>query len=194
LLKEIAELTSAKESLDSQIVKLREDMELAIRERDEKAEKYLREIDTVKEEMNQRIHDNLVKYEEEARALEKECNDIIEANNSQMKEVREQCKRDVDAADEERKKAEEKYEELSAAHEKLTEEKTLCEARLKGVRAQHGLMTDDDDYTEEDTFSILEKEHEAFERFYNSQWDKTKKKIRKSILNMENLTGRKRHK
>ncbi len=194
LLKQIEALTEEKESLGSQITQLREDMEVAIREGEEKAEKYLHEIDTVKEEMNKRIHDNLTKYEEEARALEKECNDIIEANNSQMREVREQCKRDVDSAREERREMEDKYENLSAEHEKLAEEKTLCEARLKGIRAQHGLMTEADDYTDEDTFSALEKEFEAFERFYNNQWGKTKKKIRKSILNMENLTGRKRHK
>jgi hypothetical protein len=55
-------------------------------------------------------------------------------------------------------------------------------------------MTEADDFTEKETFDVLEKEFEAFERFYNSQWSKTKRKIRKSILSFDNLTGRKRQK
>ena len=144
--------------------------------------------------MNKRIHDNITKHEEETRALEKQCNDMLETANSEMREMREQCRVDVATAREERREMEYKYESLFTEHERVTEAKTLCEARLKAMRAQQGLMTDEDDFTERESFGVLEKEFKAFERFYNSQWSKTKKKIRKSILNKDNLISRKRHK
>jgi hypothetical protein len=192
LLKEIENLNSEKEALDLRIAELRDELANANEASDAREAKYILEIENIKDEMGKRIHDNLTKYEEETRALEKECTERLESNNSQMREIREQCRNEVANAREDRRQMEFKYESLSAEHEKLAEEKTLCEAMLKGVRAQHGLMTEADDYTEKATFDMLEKEFEAFERFYNSQWSKTKKKIRKSILNAENLTGRKR--
>jgi hypothetical protein len=192
LLKEIENLNSEKEALDLRIAELRDELANANEASDAREAKYILEIENIKDEMGKRIHDNLTKYEEETRALEKECTERLEYNNSQMREIREQCRNEVANAREDRRQMEFKYESLSAEHEKLAEEKTLCEAMLKGVRAQHGLMTEADDYTEKATFDMLEKEFEAFERFYNSQWSKTKKKIRKSILNAENLTGRKR--
>ena len=134
-------------------------------------------LEEIKEEMNKRIHENLMKYEEEARALEKECNDRLEKASEEIREMSEQCRANVATAREERREMEFKYDKLYNENERLKEEKTLCEARIKGIRAQYGLMTEEDDFTERDTFGELEKEYEAFERFYNSQWDKTKKKI-----------------
>jgi hypothetical protein len=194
LIKELEALKSDNESLGVQIESLREEITLATRETDELEEKHALEMETLKEEMNKRIHDNITKHEEETRALEKQCNDMLETANSEMREMREQCRVDVATAREERREMEYKYESLFTEHERLTEAKTLCEARLKAMRAQQGLMTDEDDFTERESFGVLEKEFKAFERFYNSQWSKTKKKIRKSILNKDNLISRKRHK
>jgi len=194
LRKKIEELKAQKEEKELQIGSLNENIERMEREAGEAQERYSQEIENVKEEMNKRIHDNLTKYEEEARELERECNERLENASIEMREMSEQCRVSVATAREERREMEFKYDKLSSEYERLSAEKTLCEARLKGVRAQYGLMTEEDDFTERDTFGELEKEFEAFERFYNSQWSKTKKKIRKSILNMDNLTGRKRRK
>lgn len=194
LQKEIEELDAEKQRLDLKVETLCGEIERMEEESAAKKAEYELAIENVKEEMNKRIHDNLTKYEEETRALEKECNERLEASNTRMREMREQCREEVAFAKEERNQMEFKYDSLSAAHEKLTEEKLVCEARLKGVREQYGLMTEADDFTERDTFGKLEKEFEAFERFYNTQWSKTKRKIRKSILNFDNLTGRKRQK
>jgi chromosome segregation ATPase len=194
LKKEIDGLKAERALLDLQISEFNEEIARKEAEKAELEAKHSEEIEEVREEMNKRMHDNLEKYENESRELEKEFNERLESSNIEMMELREQCRLDVAAAREERRVMEFKYDDLYMAHEKLSEEKTLCEARLKGVRAQYGLMTEEDDFTERDTFGELEKEYEAFERFYNSQWDQTKKKIRKSILNFDNLTGRKRRK
>ena len=194
LTKEINVMKAEKESLDLQIDSLRSEIDKLCLESKEKDERHAAELDNVKEELNKRIHDNLTKYEEETRALEKACNERLEASGAQMRELRERCNAEIAAAKEERNKTEIKFESLSAEHEKLSEEKKVCEARLKGVREQFGLMTDVDDFTERETFGELETEFEAFKRFYNRQWNQTKKKIRKSILNIDNLTDRKRQK
>jgi hypothetical protein len=194
LTKEINGIKAEKESLGLQIESLRSEIDKLCLESKEKDERHAAELDNVKEELNKCIHDNLIKYEEETRALEKACNERLEASGAQIRALREQCNAEIETAKEERNKTEIKLESLSAEHKKLSEEKKICEARLKGVREQFGLMTDADDFTERETFCELETEFAAFKRFYNRQWKQTKKKIRKSILNVENLTEQKRQK
>ena len=79
--------------------------------------------------------------------------------------------------------------ELERAHEELKSENELAQARLKGIRAEHGLMTDEDSFTDKERFDRLEKEYDAFTRFYKSQWNKTKKQIRKKVLDPKSLKG-----
>ncbi|MBR6794692.1 MAG: hypothetical protein IKM52_01115, partial [Clostridia bacterium] len=71
----------------------------------------------------------------------------------------------------------------------LAEEKLVCEARIKALRLEKGRLPETEDFTDKKAFDSLEKEFEAFHRFYQKQWSKTKKKIRKDILNYENLKG-----
>jgi chromosome segregation ATPase len=79
--------------------------------------------------------------------------------------------------------------ELKTAHDELKSENELAQARLKGIRAEHGLMTDEDSFTDKERFDRLEKEYDAFTRFYKSQWNKTKKQIRKKVLDPKSLKG-----
>ena len=46
-------------------------------------------------------------------------------------------------------------------------------------------------FTDKERFDRLEREYEAFARFYKRQWKQTKKEIRKSLLNYAALKGRK---
>ena len=82
-----------------------------------------------------------------------------------------------------------RYGELSTLHEALQEEKLACEARIKALRLEKGTLPEADDLTTKQGFDALEKEFKAFDRFYRDQWRRTKKKIRKDILNYENLKG-----
>jgi chromosome segregation ATPase len=194
LYKDIAALQNEKEALGEEIGELESDIARITAEGEARELKHAEEIDRMKEDMNRRIHENLLKYEAEAHELERECNERLALTEAELREAQDQCREDVAAAREERRAIEYKYDTLEAEYKKIAEAKILCEARLKAIRAQYGLMTAEDDFTEKEDFDELEKEFEAFERFYESQWDQTKKKIRKSILNFDNLTGRKRHK
>ena len=57
------------------------------------------------------------------------------------------------------------------------------------MRLEKGTLPESDDMTSKQAFDALEKEYKAFERFYRAQWGKTKRKIRKELLNYENLKG-----
>ena len=66
-------------------------------------------------------------------------------------------------------------------YDDVSAEKLLTEARLKATRAANGLMSDED-FTDRVRFNELEREYTAFMKFYDEQWRKTKKKIRKEAL------------
>ena len=59
---------------------------------------------------------------------------------------------------------------------------SFVHAQLHGLRQQHGLITDEDDYSSRERFVELEKEYASFQRFFAGQWKHTKKRIRKNIL------------
>ena len=79
------------------------------------------------------------------------------------------------------------YDELKADFEKLLEEKRFAEARLKSYRFKNHEMTKEDDYTDKESFDELENELEVFIRFYKKEWTRTKRRIRKELLNIKNI-------
>jgi hypothetical protein len=48
-------------------------------------------------------------------------------------------------------------------------------------------MTSADDYTDKESFDELENELEVFIKFYKKEWTKTKRRIRKELLNIKNI-------
>ena len=58
------------------------------------------------------------------------------------------------------------------------------------IRVEHGEDIGEDAYTDKDGFDTLEREYIAFTRFYEEKWGRTKKKIRKKLLNYETLKGK----
>ncbi len=78
---------------------------------------------------------------------------------------------------------------LKEERSELLEEKLIANARIKAVRSSGGELVES--HTDKEKFDQLEKEYKAFTRFYKSQWKKTKREIRKSLLNFEALKGQK---
>ena len=76
----------------------------------------------------------------------------------------------------------EKAADMNKEHEKILQEDTLIRAQLHGLRQQHGLITDEEDFTSKERFLELEAEFKAFEELFETQWKYTKKRIRKEIL------------
>ena len=87
--------------------------------------------------------------------------------------------------------AEEALAEVSAERDRLSEQNTVCEARIKILRKENGEVFDENAFTSEEDFNELERELEAFVKFYDERWGITKKAIRKKLLSYQSLKGSK---
>ena len=73
---------------------------------------------------------------------------------------------------------------------RLSEENVICKARIHALQAQSGASFEADAFTEKEDFNELERELEAFVKFYEARWRITKKSIRKKLLSYQSLKGR----
>ncbi len=151
---------------------------------------HAKEIENVKELFSARIRENLLKYEKEAQALKSEAEEKEALAREELCKTQEAGRVEIHNMGEKVSKAEKACANLAEENAKLKEQMLLCEARMKAMRLQTGLMADED-FTERESFGALEAEYNAFKKFYDGQWAKTKKKIRKKILNLENLKEKK---
>ena len=139
-------------------------------------EKHLQNIAEVKSDYDGRMYELVGKH-----------NAQLEAANAEMSELRQDCRQQI--ADMKRETDEKKaeYNEFVEQFGALEERNLLLEAQMKAIRAEQGNMTAEDDYSEKESFTRLEREYKAFTSFYEKQWSKTKKKIRKTVLDPKNI-------
>ena len=166
----------------------------------ERENEHARIIEEMKEEHLARMRELNEKHVEELRALESEYNARIAAMQGEISSIKEQWQAEIselrqrwhaelDEARNELRISADRCERLEQELAQLEEEKLVCEARIKALRLEKGRLPESDSMTSKQAFDALEKEYKAFDRFYRAQWGKTKKKIRKEILNYENLKG-----
>ena len=104
---------------------------------------------------------------------------LIQQNNEKISQIEAQYNVDLKAATDEYQKQKEQ------AQEQIRQEKdknVILKAQLHGIRNQHGLITDEEDFTSKERFLELEAEFDAFEKLLKKQWGYTKKRIRRDIL------------
>lgn len=65
--------------------------------------------------------------------------------------------------------------------DKLSEENQGLKGQYFAFKQQHGLITDQDDFSSKDRFKELEKMKEAFNIFFKEQWKEAKTKIRNQV-------------
>ena len=99
---------------------------------------------------------------------EKACAEEVRSAQEKARNVEADCKKKCLEADEK--------------CEKITSEKIFVQAQLDGLRQQYGLISPQEDFTSKERFLELEKEYEAFEELFRTQWGYTKKRIRRDIL------------
>jgi chromosome segregation ATPase len=88
-----------------------------------------------------------------------------------------------------RKQAE--LDHFSAAYDELADEASLLRAQVLGQRARAMGVTpaELESMTEEESFNELERELEAFTKLYGRVWRRTKRKIRRDLLNPKYIKG-----
>ncbi|MBR6365598.1 MAG: hypothetical protein IKS10_05835 [Lachnospiraceae bacterium] len=139
-------------------------------EKENKIRSLLNEMDAAmsEAEAEKRRYDSLMSEADrgrsEADALRRQLSDTRKETASQVEEM--QAK-------------------LDKAQEDLLAERERCrllEARVLGMLEQYGVKKPDVDMTEREEFLELEKEKDAFDRFFERNWGTAKRKIRKRIL------------
>lgn len=71
---------------------------------------------------------------------------------------------------------------MQTKYNTLQEQKAFNDARLTGLRAQYGLIGATEDYTSKEQVDELERQYEAFKKFFKTEWKKAKKQIRKEVF------------
>ena len=189
------ELRAAKKTIrqkDSEISDLSGEID-RLEERIENINKaHFDEIEELNAAHKEAMHELIEKHEAQIAALKAEHSERVERIKSDHAAEVKALEADIDtakaAASEAKRQAAahiaEKDKELSALTEEyraLTEARDLSEARIKAL----GGITEN--YTDKASFSVLEREYEAFTKIYKQQWALAKKKIRKDMLDVKKI-------
>ena len=150
-------------------------------------------IDSITKECESRVDELLCKIEEERVAHDSAIDKLKENHKEairvleekQANEIKDLMARWHNEANElhmECKASEEKIAALEAEKQSIIDARRLAEARLIAIRKEHGLKAAPFDFTTEASFQELEHQLDVFEKFFFSEWKKTKKSIRKNVI------------
>ena len=127
-----------------------------------------------------RVH--AVEKEELKNAHQVELKEQDDACNAMILEKENACQTRIAQAEKEKLDAMQETALARKENAVIDEQRLTAQAQLHGIRERFGLIGKDEEHTSKAEFEELEKEYEAFEKFFKSQWQKTKKRIRKDIL------------
>lgn len=148
---------------------------------------HIREMEAQKQVHEAQMHELAQRYEHELRALREAHMGEMDALRRKIEEIGKAHAEELAAEAAKCAELQAAYDELAAAQAALEEAKRLAEARLKGLRAERGQMTETGAFADKESFDELEQEYEAFVRFYKKEWQSTKRAIRKRMLKLENI-------
>ena len=146
-----------------------------------RAEEARLEAEAQMEQRHQKATAHLLEaHATEKTVLSREAESLHARHREEMNALRE---------DMNRKQAE--LDQVCAAYAELEAEKRLLHAQVLGQRAREKKITPTEleAMTDKDSFDELERELEAFVALYGRVWKKTKRKIRKDLLNLKSIKG-----
>lgn len=175
-IREIAELNGAH---DGEIEELKagfaDELANTIDEHETRVAELTDQIDGLNAELQQTV----AGFEEKNAELDRKLREL----DADKQRVVDECQTKITSVEEGFKKDVEKLEKTQRIElKKLRDENALIRGELDGIRAQQGKLTPSADYTSRDRFIELEEEYMAYHRFFKTQWEYTKKEIRKTIL------------
>ena len=122
------------------------------------------------------------KHADEIAALRAQHEEYLSAAREETRRQREDYEARLSAAAEELRARGEEYAALSGRLQEQEDAHMLLMAKYNAVRREHGLFTDADDFTSEDSFGEIERQYKLFRTFFKEEWKKTKKRIRKEVF------------
>lgn len=203
--------------LRGQIECLNRELEASIRQYEDKLqmmeEEFHRQLEAQRQDFDQKVNDLNAQHEGQIRELqaqhETQLREITEQHEADLQTLRAEALAERQALEEQQEARNRetaaviadltvKLEELNDRCNRVSEDyrneeqkRLRTEALLLAVRKQQGLIGEDESYTSEQEFDELEKQYQAFRRFYEENWRAAKKKIRKSLLTIENFRKKK---
>ena len=156
------------------------------------------QIEAKQLEFAEKMQEAITKYEAETAELTAQ-KEQLEAEAREVKEKEEQLESEIERREREiddklRTDYETKAREAKKAAEEAAAELALVRGELDGIRAQQGKLTPSTEYASRERFVELQEAYVAFEKFFKSQWQITKKEIRKQVLWAKQEKGSKKDK
>lgn len=187
---EIAELNSSvddllreKEQLNEEITRLKQEMEKMTLDHSAELENINKENEADKRhiisEWSSRVDElnGIMSAKEQEREAEREKTRV---ENSQIVDsIRAMWQAEVEGLKGQISALNGEVDALKGEAEELIEKHRISEARLTALRSQHGLIGDTEDFTSEAIFTEMERQLDAFVKFFKKQWGITKKAIKK---------------
>ena len=170
------------EAYEGQIAQLNEEIERINREHLEQIEEINRAHAEAVAEFEARLEDKDRLMQETLQKHEQEKNTIRENFLGNIAEMKEAHNAEIEKLDGINKQQLSDIQELIKTRERMIDEKRVMTAQLYALRVENGVSPSELDFTSQVNFDELEKEFNAFKRFYRNEWDRTRKAIRKEAL------------
>ena len=113
------------------------------------------------------------------------------SREAEAEDERTRHRREVEALREELARKQNELDRCSEAYRELSDEAVLLRAQVLGQRARAMGVTpaELESMTDEESFNELERELEAFTKLYGRVWRRTKRRIRRDLLNPKYIKG-----
>ena len=148
------------------------------------------DMSALKDEFEQRIRENEMRSAEVLQQRDEQLEAQREAFALQISEAEKAHEGELGALREELRAGEEDAARLTEERDRFSDENLIYRARIQALLSSDGVTFDGNAFTEKEDFNELERELEAFVRFYEERWGIAKKAIRKKLLSYQSLKGR----
>lgn len=173
--KRVGELTAETEE---------KDRKLAAQEEAHRAE-----TERLREEHAQELARLSAEHEERCRALDEQIaqleNKVLEeraAGEERLAAQRQEAEERIQSAAREAQAQRELAAKAEQSACEAEDKNAVLLAKYNALRSEHGLFTEEDDFTAQANFDELERQYKVFTRFFKSEWKKAKKRIRREVL------------
>lgn len=188
LCKEIAELKDTQEKLNKKIGDLNEE----IKELNNRiliiGQEHIKEVDDINNSYTSRITDIMQRHDSEIKDIREQFNTETNALRDHLRDTDAKYREQISALTDEAEQKNSEIEKLTASYAALEEQKIFCDARIHAYMYKNGEFNSEHNFTSKEQFQMLEKEYASFQKFFDGEWKKTKKQIRKELLSISNLT------
>ena len=188
----VESLTEEKEALEYKIeVQRREILEVDKRIESVRNE-YSEEIQRVNDACSRRIVEIIASNEDGVREIKAAHLSEIEGYNQRIRELIEAQKVAEGELLGKISELEGRISALRKDYEELCEAKRVCTARYLALKYKEGALEKEDKFTSREDFLELEAEYESFKKFFDEEWKRTKREIRRDVFSIKNFKERKK--